>query len=176
VIAYLLIAFAVITTVASGVSWIKGEHHGEAKIQAKWDADSKRRIALTTGIVLQSTMAQDKLAEQLRKEQGNVKERVVYVRTKVATALGPLASVHLSGDFVSLYNYAAGGPAPAADPPSRSAQGAITPSPVDLTEFAQACIDNAEEQQIEGKQIKALLKTVDEYNELVRKAREKAGG
>jgi hypothetical protein len=173
---YGLLAFTIWSAVLGGISYFKGHTAGVAGVTKAWNLDKQRRIELTSAIVLQSTAQQAKIAEDLRKEQANVKERVVYVREKVAASLGPLADAHLSFDFVRLYNYAAGGPAPAADTESRTATGTITTSPVDLTELAQACIDNAAEQQIEGKQIKAILKTVDEYNELVRKAREKAGG
>lgn len=121
-----------------GGAYFFGHRSGAASVQAKWDIDKAERIQRTTEIVLQQTAIRDRLSEDLRKAQDNVKYRTITLVKEVPGALGPVAGVVLPSAAVELFNRAVGGD----QAPARPAEGAVSTPTATVADLEEIAIEN----------------------------------
>lgn len=162
-----LVIFGAGTRVGYKVEKIRAD-----SIEAAWEKDKARRIALTTGIVLQDLQLRGKIEADLREARNHVEIRTVQVVKEIPAALGPVASIRLPDRAVQLYNFAIGArPEPARVEPGRAPNAAATETAT-VSDLETVCVENAAEQLIQTRQINGLIGRIDAYNAAIEKGKE----
>ncbi len=143
----------------AGLAWWAWEHYvvghyeaiGAARVQAKWDADSARRIKATTDITLlwnDKRIAADKLQEERDSERAKRTEMAASAARNLPAAV---SSVVVPRAAVGVLNNAIGDTAPTAGPAGQPAkEPAATAESADstvglLTQWGVQCIAAYEE-------------------------------